>query len=84
MSQTIKTKFKYADDSTRIYAFDCEDSLVAGVKLKILAINESLIGGTDGGLSSFFVSDAGENFVLIDGATIESSTVVPLIIAPNL
>jgi len=83
MSKTIKTKFKYTDDSTRIYAFDCEDSLAAGVKSKILAINGSLTGGTAGGLSSFFVSDAGANFSIIDGATIESSTVVPLTIAPN-
>lgn len=81
--KTVKTKFKYADDTTRIYAFDCADSLAAGVKPKIMAINSSLSAGTDGGLSSFFVSDAGENFVQISGATLESSTSTPITIAPN-
>lgn len=81
--KTIKTKFKYDDDTTRIYAFDCQDSLAAGVKPKIKAINSSLAAGTDGGLAEFFVSDAGENFVQISGATMESSTSVPVVIAPN-
>lgn len=81
--KTVKTKFKYADDSTRVYDFDFEDSLESGIKTKILAINSSLQAGTDGGLSTFFVSDAGQNFVIIDGATITSSSVVPLTIAPN-
>lgn len=81
--KTVKTKFKYADDSTRVYDFDFEDSLESGIKTKILAINSSLQAGTDGGLSTFFVSDAGQNFVIIDGATITSSSVVPLAIAPN-
>ncbi len=80
--KTVKTKFKYADDATRIYSFDCVDSLAADVKGKIQAVNASLSGGTAGGLSSFFVSDAGANFVIIDGATIESSYVVPVEIAP--
>ncbi len=83
MSQDVKMKFKYADDATRIYAFDCDDSLVTGVSTKIKAVNSSLSAGTAGGLSSFFVSDAGSNLVVIDGATIESATVVPIEIAPN-
>lgn len=81
--KTVKTQFKYADDTTRLYAFDCEDSLVAGVKPKVLAINDSLQGGTDGGLSTFFVSDAGENMAQISGVTIESSISTPVTIAPN-
>ena len=79
----VKMRFKYADDSTRLYSFDCDDSLAAAVKFKIINVNDSLQASTDGGLSSFFVSDNGSNFVLIDGATIESSSSVPIAIAPN-
>ncbi len=81
--RTVKTKFKYADDSTRIYTFDCEDSLAPDVKDHILEINASLQASTDGGLASFFVSDNGDDFVIISGATIESSESVPIEIAPN-
>lgn len=81
--KTVKTRFLYADSATRLYSFDCQDQYAIDVKDVILEINASLKASTDGGLSSFFVSDDGENFVLIDGATIESSEVVPLTIAPN-
>jgi len=81
--RTVKTRFKYDDDSTRLYAFSCEDSLASGVKAKILAINDSLEASTAGGLESFFVSDNGDNLVLIDGATIESVVSTAIIIAPN-
>lgn len=81
--KTVKTQFKYVDDTTRLYAFDCEDSLSADVKDKILAINASLAASTDGGLADFFVSDEGEKMVQISGATIESSISTPITIAPN-
>lgn len=79
----VKVRFKYADDSTRLYSFDCEDSLAPSVKGKIIDINDSLEAGTSGGLDSFFVSDSGANFVQISGATVESSTSIPVTIAPN-
>ena len=79
----VKLRFKYADNSTRLYSFECEDSLAANVKYNIIDINDSLEASTDGGLSSFFVSDSGENFVLISGATVESSVSEPITIAPN-
>ena len=81
--QTLRMRFKYADSDTRLYAFDCEDSLAGGVKSKIKAINSSLQGGTDGGLASFFVSDNGSNLTVIDGATLESTLSEPITIAPN-
>lgn len=81
--RTVKAKFKYADDTTRLYSFDCDDSLASAVKSRIIMINDSLEASEAGGLESFFVSDTGANFVLISGATVESSEVVPLTIAPN-
>lgn len=81
--KTVKTKFLYADAGTRLYSFDCEDSLAADVKQKIKSINTSLIGGTDGGLSTFFVSDSGANLSIVESATIESILYEPLTIAPN-
>lgn len=81
--KTVKTRFKYDDDSTRLYTFSCEDSLASGVKAKILAINDSLEASTAGGLESFFVSDAGGDLVLIDGATVESVVSTAIIIAPS-
>lgn len=83
MSRTVKTQFKYADDTTRLYNFDVDDSLAAAVKMKIMDINDSLEGGTSDGLDSFFVSEGGASMVRISGATIESAEVVPLTIAPN-
>lgn len=80
---TVKTQFAYADDSTRLYSFDCENSLAAGVKNRVIDVNDSLSNGTAGGLSSFFVSDDGENLVRISGVTLESAYIEPLTIAPN-
>ena len=79
----VKMRFKYANADTRLYSFDCQDSLAADVKSKIKAVNTSLQGGTDGGLSTFFVSDSGSNLALIDGATLESIFSDPITIAPN-
>ena len=83
MADIVKLRFKYDDNATRLYSFDCDESLVLGVKEKVQDINSSLYGGIAGGLSSFFVSDAGSNLARIDGATIESSESVPIQIAPN-
>lgn len=79
----VKLRFKYADAATRLYNFDCENSVALDVADNVIAVNDSLTGGTAGGLSSFFVSDAGSNLVLIDGATLESVYSEPITIAPN-
>ena len=55
-------------DASRQYTFDCAASLVSGVKAKVKAINSSLAGGTDGGLSSFFVDDDGNGLATISSA----------------
>jgi len=80
--KVVKTRFVYGDSTDRIYAFDCEDSLVSAVSGKIEGINSSLSAGTAGGLSSFFVSDSGASFLKISSATVESSSVVPVSIRP--
>ena len=72
---TIRLTFGYEDtEFTRNYELKIDDSLVAGAKQKIKDINNSLLGGTAGGLSSFFVSDSGENFTLITDAQLTSIT----------
>ena len=84
MSKKLKLTFGYADtDVTRVYAFDVADSITADCKDAIIDINDSLQGGTDGGLSSFFVSDEGDNFTLITAAQLEevNKTVLNLNIA---
>ena len=78
MSKTFKATFKYADDTTRIYDLDVDDSLAAGVKQNVINFNTSLIGGTAGGLSSFFVSDSGENLKIISEAKLISTTEIPV------
>lgn len=66
---SIQLTFSYADtDQTRMYELELADSLASSAKTKILAINESLRAGTDGGLSNFFISDYGDNFTRISEA----------------
>ena len=78
MSKTFKATFKYADDTTRIYDLEVDDSLAAGVKEKVIAFNASLTGGTAGGLSTFFVSDGGENLLMISEAKLISTVITPV------
>lgn len=79
----VNMKFKYADETTRNYSFSCEDSLAPDVKDNIKAVNSSLKAGTADGLEDFFVSDAGNELTLIEGATIVSVVSTPIVIAPN-
>lgn len=65
----VQLTFSYADtEFTRMYEMEVADSLSTDAKQKILAVNSSLKASTDGGLSEFFVSDAGDNFTLISSA----------------
>lgn len=59
MSNTLKLTLGYTGtdfERTLNLAYD-EASLGSTFKAKIKAINESLAGGTSGGLDNFFVSD---------------------------
>lgn len=67
---TVDLTFAYENtDFTRLYSLEGADSLnSADIKAHILQINDSLKNGTAGGLSTFFVSDTGDNFVSISSA----------------
>ena len=58
-SNSIKLTFGYeGTDFTRNMTIGgVDDSLISGAKAKIKAINASIAGGTDDGLSTFFRSD---------------------------
>lgn len=59
MANSAKIKLAYTGtDFTREYNFDnLTDEQCTGLKAKVQALNASLVGGTAGGLSSFFISD---------------------------
>ena len=79
MARTVKIDFGYEDETTRRYAFEVDDSITdTTVKNKIVGIKASLLSGTAGGMSSFFVSDDGENLIDITGAQVESTTTTVL------
>ena len=64
-------------DFTRQLKFDNlpDTALVVNtLKERILAVNESLSAGTAGGLSTFFLSDDGDNFTGIVAAKTDSVT----------
>ena len=70
----LRLTFGYANTTfTRDYELKPSESILPDIKDNILAVNQSLTSGTAGGLSSFFVSDAGENFTLITDAQLTST-----------
>ena len=75
MAKKLKLTFGYADtEFTRNYDFSVADSIEGDdCKNAILGINASLKNNTAGGLSDFFVSDAGDNFTLITAGQLETT-----------
>jgi len=71
---TAKLKFLYKDETTRNYDLEVDASLTSSIKEKVVAVNQSLTSGTDNGLSSFFVSNAGASLAKISEAQIISVT----------
>ena len=72
MAKKLKMTFAYENtEDTRQYDFDVADSVTAACKTEILAINDSLKAGTDGGLSDFFVNEYGDSFSRIAAAQLE-------------
>lgn len=63
---SVTLTFGFKDETTRKYKFDdVANAALSGIATKCKAINASLLGGTAGGLSTFFLSDDGENFTSI-------------------
>lgn len=83
MSYQLNLTFGYKDtDFSRVYAFEVDDSVSsADIVNAIKSVNSSLKGGTDGGLTNFFLSDDYDSdegigtFKGIQNATIISKTV---------
>lgn len=69
---TVKMTLSYDDDDKRNYDFSCDENDLLAVKSKIVAVNTSLAGGTDDGMSDFFLSDNGGNLTKISAAQIIS------------
>ena len=74
---SVKLTFGYSNsDQTRQLNFsNVAESLIPDIKDNVLAINDSIAAGTDGGLTSFFKDDDGNNFSGITAAQIVSETV---------
>lgn len=56
-SVTMTLGYSNTDFQRKLKFDGVADSLIPAVKTKIKAVNASLAGGTDGGLSNFFVAD---------------------------
>lgn len=73
MSKFIETELIYQDGDTRKYKFNAVDSITPNAaRTKAKAVNASLSGGTDGGLSQTFISDGGANLTKINSVAIIS------------
>lgn len=71
MALTLKLTMGYQDtDFTRIYTATIPESIATSVKDNVKNINSSLLGGTAGGMESFFISDDGDYLKAIIAAKI--------------
>lgn len=83
MAITLQLTASYENtDFTRNYTFTVPNTIAPDVKRNIIAINESLFGGTSGGLNEFFVSDDGDNLQLFTAAKFIRIDEEPITIAP--
>lgn len=74
---SVTLTFGFSDtDFTRKYKFDdVSNAALSGIADKCKAINQSLAGGTAGGLSTFFLSDDGDSFCSIIAAQSDQSSI---------
>lgn len=84
-TNSLQLSFGYENsDQKRTYTFsDINDSVISGIKAKVIAINDSLAANTDGGLASFFIDDNNNNLKYIEEAKIISVTETPLDLGGN-
>lgn len=75
-SITLTLGFEDTDFTRQLKFENLPDTalVVNTLKSRILAVNESLSAGTAGGLSTFFLSDEGDNFIGIVAAKTDSVT----------
>lgn len=83
IENTVKLKFMYKDETTRIYDLTIDENEMMDVADKVIAVNQSLTGGTDNGLSSFFISNGGASLAKISEAQIISVTETVLDLGGN-
>lgn len=67
--------YSNSEQNRQLTFSDVAESLIPDVKDNIIAINDSIEAGTDGGLTSFFKDDDGNNFSGITAAQIIAETV---------
>lgn len=84
-NNSLQLSFGYKNsEQKRSYTFsDIPDSVVSGMKEKIIGINDSLAASTDGGLASFFVDDNNNNLQAIEEAKLVTITETPLDLGGN-
>lgn len=84
-TNSLQLSFGYKNsEQKRTYTFsEIPDSVVSGMKAKIIGINDSLSASTDGGLASFFVDDNNNNLQSIEEAKLVTLTETPLDLGGN-
>ena len=66
-TNTLRVTFAYVNSNQkRNYDFDIRDEYIAGAKAKVIAINNSISGGSADSLASFFVDDNGNHLEKIE------------------
>ena len=68
------------DDSSQLKLDKITSAALSSVESKVIALNASLAASTDGGLSGYFVSKAGQPLKKITKATLLSEEETPIVI----
>ena len=77
-SITLTLGYEDTDETRDLKIDNVSVASLSGVVNKVKAINASLEAGTDGGLSTFFLSEDGDNFNSIVSATATVQETTPI------